>query len=524
MDDTNALLSQLIQLTILGDQSDIDFSIPSRDFSAKSDDLFVNRLFSLSLALSLLTSFFVVWGKQWLANYQAKSGVGAEQQRWHQLNRFLGAERWRLLPALEMFLPLTLLSSLAIFAWGLALHVGSVDELCSLIILGLMLGGYCLVGLASAGCYFDRFCPYQTPLIRSVLCVVLLGLDLIFTSIYCLMVNLVVLAREICIQLGIWIRGWSAGSMPSQRAHKDQHSREHFTNQQDTDLEQGADNRTDLQAPSSNSGIGASDGVASRSARPPVSYTLSPLGAFAERAARALQYSEQPEVLNALPSHAIVRVLDVSEDQTTIYHAAANLCSIEQLESIQIIFRDEFSLERLQFLLGDALLTLAQSKKQETPNNKTREVDVRRVVLATAFFHIIFSVGSSEKLLGMFGNKSNEDTSYQASTPGEKHSKLKNTLARIWHLQDDRLGRQPPVFTSVSLAAGLLLGCLDPSVSIFYDDSRALTYRLDAISSADPSLWNQLALLALACNTRGGLRMNKQIPEYFRQIQKAYIM
>ncbi|KIO29791.1 hypothetical protein M407DRAFT_21040 [Tulasnella calospora MUT 4182] len=233
----------------------------------------------------------------------------------------------------------------------------------------------------------------------------------------------------------------------------------------------------------------------------------------------------RPRNQQLLHSQAIVRVLHVSDDPTTLYHSAASVCSIEELKSLAFIRGDARSFKRLQALFRHALRVPDRSPPTETiQDEEIQQEDKNLIVFGTSFLHLCFSLGSLGQLLDLSSNASQSQTSRNSEirVSEDDSSRLKASLTRFWRAQDDRLGRQPPVFTSASLAAGLMLGCLDPRTPIFYEESRWFNYRLGSISSAEPASWNQLALLTLACNTRGGRTMRERIDESFRKIQTAY--
>ncbi|KAG8911187.1 hypothetical protein FRC01_005866 [Tulasnella sp. 417] len=109
-DDTNALLAQnnaiLIQLVSgRNDSASLDTTLPSKSFAPSGAVLSVNILFALSLAFAIIASFLAVLGRQWLVYYRRRSGGGPDRQRWEQLKRFLGAERWGLELILDDILP-----------------------------------------------------------------------------------------------------------------------------------------------------------------------------------------------------------------------------------------------------------------------------------------------------------------------------------------------------------------------------------------------------------------------------------
>ncbi|KIO18251.1 hypothetical protein M407DRAFT_49848, partial [Tulasnella calospora MUT 4182] len=99
VDDTNALLSQntaiLIQMASgRNDSVSLNSMLPSTSFAPSDAILSVNILFVLSLTFAIISSFLAVIGRQWLVYYRNRRGGGPDRQRWEQLKRFLGAERW----------------------------------------------------------------------------------------------------------------------------------------------------------------------------------------------------------------------------------------------------------------------------------------------------------------------------------------------------------------------------------------------------------------------------------------------
>ncbi|KAG8929122.1 hypothetical protein FRC01_004833 [Tulasnella sp. 417] len=168
-DDISALLAQnnaiLIQM-LTGNNSTVPTtsSLPSAGFSPSRDIFAINALFSLSMAFAIISSFLAVLGRQWLVYYRKRSGGGPERQRWEQLKRFLGAERWQLEPILDDVLPSLLQIGLIIFCVSLILYLRHLSFAISVIV-----GIPMYVGLAffiwSAFCTVqDKFCPFQSPL------------------------------------------------------------------------------------------------------------------------------------------------------------------------------------------------------------------------------------------------------------------------------------------------------------------------------------------------------------------------
>ncbi|KAG9031001.1 hypothetical protein FS837_003126 [Tulasnella sp. UAMH 9824] len=138
-DDITALLAQnnaiLTQMaTGRNDSISINPRLPSAEFSPSSDIFAINALFSLSLAFAIISSFLAVLGRQWLVYYRKRSGGGPDRQRWEQLKRFLGAERWQLEPILDDVLPSLLQIGLIIFCASLILYLRHLSPAISLIV------------------------------------------------------------------------------------------------------------------------------------------------------------------------------------------------------------------------------------------------------------------------------------------------------------------------------------------------------------------------------------------------------
>ncbi|KAG9046412.1 hypothetical protein FS837_004505 [Tulasnella sp. UAMH 9824] len=168
-DDTNALLAQnnAILLQLMQGQNDTslsNFTLPSTTFAPSPGIFTVNILFSFSLALAIVSSFLAVLGRQWLVYYRKRSGGGPDRQRWEELKRFLGAERWRLELVLDDILPSLLLIGLIIFCISLVLYLDVLNPTISHLV-GIPLGlGLAMVVLSAFFTVWDRFCPFHSPL------------------------------------------------------------------------------------------------------------------------------------------------------------------------------------------------------------------------------------------------------------------------------------------------------------------------------------------------------------------------
>ncbi|KAG8943560.1 hypothetical protein FRC04_002785 [Tulasnella sp. 424] len=138
-DDTNALLAQnnaiLMQLVMGRNESVlVDSPLPSTAFAPSHDIFIINALFALSLTFAIISSFLAVLGRQWLVYYRKRGGGGPDRQRWEQLKRFLGAERWRLEAILDDVLPSLLQVGLIIFCISLILYLRHLSPAISLIV------------------------------------------------------------------------------------------------------------------------------------------------------------------------------------------------------------------------------------------------------------------------------------------------------------------------------------------------------------------------------------------------------
>ncbi|KAG8940738.1 hypothetical protein FRC04_005062 [Tulasnella sp. 424] len=168
-EDTNALLTRnnaiLMQLVMgRNDTVPADSPLPSTAFSPAHDIFIINALFALSLAFAIISSFLAVLGRQWLVYYRKRGGGGPDRQRWEQLKRFLGAERWRLEAILDDVLPSLLQIGLVIFCISLILYLRHLSPTISLIVgIPLFVGLAFFIGSALCAVW-DRFCPFQSPL------------------------------------------------------------------------------------------------------------------------------------------------------------------------------------------------------------------------------------------------------------------------------------------------------------------------------------------------------------------------
>ncbi|KAG8982780.1 hypothetical protein FRB90_006555, partial [Tulasnella sp. 427] len=143
-DDTNALLREnnaLLRQSILqiNDSIPTQGLLPSESFSPTGKILTVNIMFS-------------------------RTGGGPDRQRWEQLQRFLGAERWKLQGILDDILPSILQAGLIIFCTSLTVYLSTLHPTLSTVVGAIMCTGLAILIITAIFSLWDKFCPFQSPL------------------------------------------------------------------------------------------------------------------------------------------------------------------------------------------------------------------------------------------------------------------------------------------------------------------------------------------------------------------------
>ncbi|KAG8944524.1 hypothetical protein FRC04_001746 [Tulasnella sp. 424] len=331
-DDTNALLLQLIQG--IGNSGSTP-RLPSADFTPPSDILVVNILFSLSLTCAIAASFFAVLGRQWLMYYRQRNGEGTDKQRYEQLLRSQAAERWGLVPILDIVLPTLLQSALVVFSVGLILYLHSLGAALAYAPLGLLSAALGGLVLSVGFCLWDPFCPFKTPASQ-----VVTFLASLFPS------NSITSALATAAK-------WSSSLI------------RHDTHQ----LKGEGPNLHDL-----------SHSLSQQENKSPPHETLGTRMVFR----RLVEDSRN------LRADLFRRVLRVSEDKTTLYHAALNLSAVKDSVTLGRVMSDDVTVERLRSLYLEAL------PRWNTDGALAR---TETIAYGTAFMHIVLSVGSLSHLL-----------------------------------------------------------------------------------------------------------------------------
>ncbi|KAL1663865.1 hypothetical protein GGF50DRAFT_26392, partial [Schizophyllum commune] len=129
----------------------------------QTSDIWVNKLWLISLMFSLLTALVSVLAKQWI---QASCSLLSTAPRGRALvrqYRFLGFERWKVL-AIIGFLPVLLTIALFFFFAGLVVYVAPMDT--ALYTVAISLSGISVVAYASASVILSIIhpqCAYRAP-------------------------------------------------------------------------------------------------------------------------------------------------------------------------------------------------------------------------------------------------------------------------------------------------------------------------------------------------------------------------
>ncbi|KAG9029852.1 hypothetical protein FS837_003459 [Tulasnella sp. UAMH 9824] len=163
-DDTNALLLQLVTGVSSTIRSADD--LPSATFTPPPGIIPVNVLFSIGLTVTILVSFFSILGQQWLIYYSRRSGVGPENYRWEQLQRYLGARGYGLELVLDDVLPALLQSVLVIFSISFVVYLQTLSKTVCYVVAALITVAAEIVFFMSFFSMLDKWCPFKTPWAR----------------------------------------------------------------------------------------------------------------------------------------------------------------------------------------------------------------------------------------------------------------------------------------------------------------------------------------------------------------------
>ncbi|KAF8915696.1 hypothetical protein CPB85DRAFT_398091 [Mucidula mucida] len=157
----------LVQLSMAAGSSGPNLTAPSVDptmvYSPDTVTVWVNGLWAVSLAASLIVAFAAVLVKPWLRHYASlPSGTpGARSHIRHY--RFMGLEKWRVSVIIGL-LPIIMNISLTLFFVGLILFFVPLQTSLASVISAITLTVTVLYFVSNAMPIFYPQCPYQTPL------------------------------------------------------------------------------------------------------------------------------------------------------------------------------------------------------------------------------------------------------------------------------------------------------------------------------------------------------------------------
>lgn len=163
LDTTNALLVQLIQITLQGPSAAHPAILsPSTSYSS---NFWIQAVSYTSLAFSLLAAFGAVLGKQWLNYYKThRYGNGSLEQRCMQRqSKLQGLETWHFEDLLQSFANL-LKVSLFLFGLSLGPWVWTQQRIISIVIISATACGFIFYLLTIVASLLDPNCPFQTRL------------------------------------------------------------------------------------------------------------------------------------------------------------------------------------------------------------------------------------------------------------------------------------------------------------------------------------------------------------------------
>ncbi|KAG8938078.1 hypothetical protein FRC00_005339 [Tulasnella sp. 408] len=348
-EDTNALLLQIA----LGGNSSIKSTadLPSASFTPPAGIYSINVLFSVSLALALFSSFLAVLGQQWIVFYRKRGGGGPEHQRWEQLQRYLGAKRWRLELVLDDLVPSLLQLGLVIFSIAFALYLNTLSHSLNRIIGSLV----CFAGiitLALSTCVaFDPWCPFKLPwsrVVRPATCAIAAGVTWLGA---CSVATVVFVGRFFITaarRTMIFFHPTDADTMELWRGiWRDE--RKEFVE----------------------------------------TYTTGPAKTYEEFLSAAIRSPETPDDLKII---ALRRVMCTSEDHKALMSSALNLQVVSDQKALSSLAKDDEFRNRLSGLYEGAL--------EDTQQGRTSKRDpfIQARVFSAAFSHLLIITGSVREL------------------------------------------------------------------------------------------------------------------------------
>ncbi|KAG9029875.1 hypothetical protein FS837_003451 [Tulasnella sp. UAMH 9824] len=412
-DDANALLLQIA----LGGNGSITSAadLPSASFTPPSGIYRINVLFSVSLILALLSSFLATLGQQWIVYYRKRGGGGPEQQRWEQLLRYLGAQRWQFELVLDDLVPSLLQLGLVIFCIAFALYIGTLNQSLNHIITRLLCVAAGILLAVSICAAFAPWCPFKMPLSRIVRYV---ASAVVAGSVYAGLLFVLLAAGVVSIAPTILQQVFpSWGSLVSWK----------FKRQEFYDIL--------------------------------LYLTREFISIYRLLNSMGMRFAGNT---NDLKVAALRRIVCTSEDSNTLIYAAINLQAIRDQHALCSLSKDKEVLERLSSLLENSL--------SETSSGRitSGQASITSRVLSTSFCHIVFSTSSSPEFWP-------QDNKFEASTDMEYISfaemdRLYQGSIGAFNTSCDRCSHCAPLLFSIRVVYSLVQSTRNHSLPHFDSD------------------------------------------------------
>ncbi|KAG8913447.1 hypothetical protein FRC01_004545 [Tulasnella sp. 417] len=498
VDDISDLLQQFME----GLKSPT--SLPSMTFAPSHITMVINTLFALSLASALFASFFAVLGKQWLMFYCHRDGGGVDRQRWDQLRRSLGAERWGLVPILEVVLPILIQIALIIFAGGFVIFLGTMNKtLARWVLVPLLIAGFFFV-VTVALSLWDASCPFRNPISEGF-------------------IHMQSAVSRLRRNFRRYKQAWVKKEVPPAAGKPADQDEKVKPKEEDDGILTSNHSEGDVEKGLSETPEGADSDSTNMStttlAKQPRSIgrlwaqvcnwgvskklrAMIDLKPRLRESVHGLTRRRMVEEEKVLQVESIKRVINISDEPDALYHAALNLRSIKDIDLLRLVCEDENTTRGLRECYLEAL---GELEKVCDPVNKHPELLRKTLALGTAFFHVAFSAASFDDFITIIGMKGVslplsglELSSGEAQIAGESCRRAQSFVRQFMSLQMRRLGRQPVALTSTTLAANAFWYAIN---GIPHSQDLVCGYHLrGAVTSSEVS-WAGLGLLASVSNT-----------------------
>ncbi|VDB96563.1 unnamed protein product [Peniophora sp. CBMAI 1063] len=161
--NTELLLAQIIHIL----DPNVTLAVPIEPFTISGRDKAVNVLWIVSLIMSLAAALLATLIQVWISGTTRVDGVydngPAEQFGYRQLNNMVAIDRYGLDQLVNLVVGL-IHGSLTMYLVGLAIFISAFDRTVSFVVIASAATTTAIYAGISIIQYFDRDCPYYTPL------------------------------------------------------------------------------------------------------------------------------------------------------------------------------------------------------------------------------------------------------------------------------------------------------------------------------------------------------------------------